>query len=147
MKSLIIFSLFICQVAFAQQDVGQRTSALSKARADIEAVVDRRNFSDEDHRVIKEYFSSLNSFESDISQYPKYRRRLNTSVRSTGVESFCGSVLLDVARYNSLVSNCTKNGFFLCTDDVMTLVETKKKLSENLDTDLKTEFDKIDKCK
>lgn len=147
MKSLIIFLLLICQVAIAQQDVGQRTTVLAKARTEIEGVVDRRTFSDDDHRIIKAYFSSLSNLDGDVAQFAKYRRRFNTNVRSTGVETFCGTVLLDVDRYNALVLNCTKNGYFLCSDDVLTFVETKKQLSEKLDADLKTEFAKLDKCR
>lgn len=147
MKFLIIFALLFSQIAFAQQEVGQRTSALEKNRADLEGLIDRRTYTEDDHKVMKTYFSSVNSFVADLGSYPRYVRRFNSYVRSVGVETFCGNVFLDLLRWKGLVSNCTKNGYFLCSDEVMTFSETKKKLSDKLETDLKGEFEKLEKCR
>lgn len=147
MKSLVILIILFSQISFAQQEVGQRSVDLTKLRADLEGLLDKRSYSEEDHKTIKSYFSALNLFESDLNDYPKYRRRFNTYVRSVKVSSFCANTILDAARWKSLVKNCTKNDFFLCSDDVMTFTDTKKKFSEKLDADLKTEFDNSEKCK
>lgn len=147
MKFTLMFAIFFCQISFAQQEVGQRSVDISKSRADLEGLLDKRSYSEEEHKTIKSYFNALNSFEKDLSDYPRYRNRFNNYLRSVKVENFCASVLLDAARWKSLVKNCTKNDFFLCSDDVMTFSDAKKKLSEMLDTDLKTEFEKSQKCK
>lgn len=144
----LIFALIVVssQFAFAQQDIGQRVTALAKERADLEGVVGRKSFTEEDHKVIRAYFSSLNSFDADLEMYPKYRRRFDYSIRSIGVASFCENVFLDLGRYRELTSSCTKNGYFLCSDEVMTFKDTKKRLSEKLEADLKTEFEKLSNC-
>lgn len=146
MKLIFAVIVGLSQFAFAQQDVSQRVNALAKERADLEGIIGRKSFTEEDHKVIRAYFSSLNSFDADLETFPKYRRRFDYSIRSIGVASFCENVFLDQGRYRELISNCTKNRYFLCSDEVMTFKDTKKKLSEKLEADLKTEFEKLSKC-
>lgn len=147
MKSLFFLTVFFSQFLYAQQDIGQRSADIAKSRSDLEGLLDKRSYTEEDHKIIKAYFYALNAFESDLNLYSKYRKRFNGHIRSVKVSSFCSSTFLDASRWKSLVNNCTKNDYFLCTDDVMTFIDTKKKLSEKLDADLKTEFEKTDKCK
>lgn len=42
MKSIFIITIFLSQMAFAQQEVSQRLAEIEKSRADLEGVLDQR---------------------------------------------------------------------------------------------------------
>lgn len=145
MKYLIILFVLMNQ-AMAQQDVKSRSEELSQLRSSLEAIIDRQPYKVEEHSAIKEYFSELTLFVADLESYPKYKKRFNQFLRSSGVEKFCGSILLDKSRWEALIKNCTKNNFFLCSEDVREYPTQKHSLAAVLDNDLKTQYLSIEKC-
>lgn len=146
-KLFLIFSCLMAFSAFGQQEINSRLSEIGQAKADLEGIIDTKPYRGPEHSVIKKYFTELKSLIEDLEAYPKYKRRFNSSVRSTGVEAFCGSLILDKARLTSLVRNCTKNSFFLCTEDVREVAKINQDLAATLDEDLKTQFENLAKCK
>lgn len=146
MRTLILISILSSSAAFAQQDIGSRIADLAKARIDVESILDKRPYKEEEHKAIKNYFSKLNSMNEDLSTYPKYRKSLNSKVRSMGVEGFCKEIVLEKQRWNDLIKNCTRNNFFLCSEDVNDFAGIKAKLSSQLDSDLKSKFEQTSIC-
>lgn len=146
MKTALILFFAMSSAAFAQQEVGTRLGSISKSRVDLEAVMDNKPYKAEEHKAIKSYFTALESLNQDLSTYPKYKKNFNSKVRALGVEVVCKEIILEKTQWNELVNNCTKNGFFLCAEDVKQYIDLRKNLSKQLDADLKTTFDQTPQC-
>ena len=132
--------------AIAQQDVQSRSEKLSSLRTGLESIIDRQPYKMEEHSAIKDYFNELTLFAEDLETYPKYKKRFNQFLRSLGVEKFCSSILMDKTRWEALVRNCTKNNFFLCSEDVREYPTQKHSLAAALDNDLKSQYSSSAKC-
>lgn len=146
MKTALVLFFVISSSAFAQQEVGARLGAISKSRVDLEAVMDNKPYKAEEHKAIKAYFTALESLNQDLSAYPKFKKNFNTKMRSLGVEAVCKEIILEKNQWNELISNCTKNGFFLCAEDVKLYSDLKKNLATQLDADIKTTFEQTPGC-
>lgn len=144
---ILIFALGIAFSAFAQQDVASRSEELAALKVGLESVMDKGPYKAAEHTKIKAYFAELDSFNQDLNDYPKYLRRFNQYLRNNGVDSFCKSTRLDQKRWNDLIKNCTKNSFFLCTDDVKNYPAMKLALFNLLEDDNKSEMTKSASCK
>jgi len=146
MKTLMMIGIVLTTSAFAQQDIGTRITEISKARVEVESVLDKRPYKEEEHKAIKNYFSDLASLNEDLSAYQKYRKSFNNKIRSLGIEVFCKEIILEKQRWNDLIKNCTRNSFFLCSEDVNDFTAIKAKMAVQLDSDLKTSFEKSPSC-
>lgn len=148
MKTILyLLMLTFVTSALAQEDVGSRSAKVASLKITLESVIDRGPYKDQQQNAIKAYFAELDSLIQDLSDYPKYLRKFNQYLRNTGIDPFCKSTILDLKRWSDLMNNCTKNGFFLCSEDVKNYPTTKLTLQKSLDDDNKTEMTKLPSCK
>lgn len=142
---LIILSCF-SMVALAQQEPSSRTSEISDYREELEIRMEKSPFNGEEHAAIKRYFSEINSLNKDLANSRRYLKSFNTYIRKVGPETFCTETLLEKGKWSELVIKCTKNSFFLCSEDVKLFPSMKEKLSKLMDEDVQTELAKEDAC-
>ena len=142
---LFILSLLMMTQAFAQT-VDQKVAGLEKLKTSLEAIVDQSPYQSEQHAVIENYFKNLNDLSLELKNFPKSRSRFNNMVARSGLDSFCSKVFIDQKRWTDLESNCTKNGFFLCAEEVRSFSMSKTLLRDQLNKDLKTKFEATNSC-
>ena len=147
MKSIFIVMTIVWSLgSFAQEDAESRVERIASLRMNVESVLNIEHYKADEHATIKAYFSELSALTEDLGLYSKYRRRFNRFLRNDGVESFCKSAYLDKGRWNTLVQNCTKNNFFLCSEEVRIYPEHKAALKAQLDEDNKTQLERLAIC-
>ena len=131
--------------AFAQ-DFSQSISNRKTARIDVESNVSQTPYQKTQQEIFKTYFSQLNDFVAELKGSEDLFEEFNGYVLKTGVNTFCKSILLDSIRWKELVKNCTKNRFFLCTEDIKSFKAVKASLRDLLYQDLKNEFSRSNNC-
>lgn len=147
MKTTIFFSLLIFSSISYAQTTEQTISELELKRKNLESLIDRTPYKEEQHLAIEAYFRGLTQFALDVKDYSNTSKRFNNAVSRMGVDSFCSKVFLDKKRWDDLVTNCTKNNFFLCAEEVRALPEIKASLKNSLWEALKKAFDSASTCK
>lgn len=147
MKHLITFIFLTISVGcFGQENAESRTEKLSVKKSELEAILNNKPYKAEEHTKIKAYFAELGSFVEDLQLYSKYRRRFNQFLRNAGVETFCQTAYLEKKSWDELVRNCTKNNFFLCTEEVKTYSEQKAAMKELAESDIKSQLETLPDC-
>lgn len=143
---LLIFSLLFMTQAFAQT-VDQQVEGIAKLKGSLESIIDQAPYQADQHIAIENYFKNLSALALEVKDFPKSRNRFNSLVARTGLDSFCSKVFVDQRRWLDLETNCTKNGFFLCAEEVRSFSASKNLLKDQLGKDLKIKFEATDSCK
>lgn len=146
MKTSLIMCLFLLVSTAYAQSVDQEIQTLEVQLKATEGMIDRTPYKEEQHLIIESYFKKLNDFALNIKDYSNTSKAYNKYVGRYGADSFCKKVFLDSKRWSDLVANCSKNGFFLCAEEVRGFSDVKKSLKEALRDDLKKNFEASKFC-
>lgn len=141
MKTVIFLCLLSIVSLVHAQSVEQEITSLETQLKSLEGVIDRVPYGQEQHTAIESYFKKLNVFALNIKDYSNTSKAFNNYVGRYGAETFCKKSFLDSKRWSDLTANCTKNGFFLCAEEVRGFSAMKKSLKDSLRDDLKKSFD------
>ena len=146
MKKLLLLLLVIANSSYAQSDITEMVSDLSKLRLDTEATLTATPYRAKEHQTIKDYFVSMKEFAIQMRDNSRTNRRFNNYLASQDMAKFCSETLINVNDWNQIKTNCTRNRFFLCTEDVNEYPDSKKVLSETLSTELLQIFKTTPEC-
>jgi hypothetical protein len=118
------------------------------ARLKTEAIMQIPNvpYRDTQHHAFKEYFSELNELRLALPQNDKFREGLNKALSQTNLNELCLKIFMKRETWEKLVTNCTKNRFFLCTEDVKTYPDFFNEFRNSLNTELQKKFDSTTAC-
>lgn len=146
MKIFIFLSLLTMTSVLHAQTVEQEITTLETQLKTLEGVIDRTPYKEEQHVAIESYFKKLNDLALNITDYSNTSKAYNKYTQRYGVEAFCKKTFLDKKRWSDLISNCTKNGFFLCAEEARAFPTIKKSLKDSLREDLKKNFEASKIC-
>lgn len=148
MKIYLILSILVLSSnALAQLNPNARTKELATFRGDLEIKMDKTPYYGEEHTTIKKYFTELQKLNEDLENSRRYLRRFNDYIRDIGVETFCNEALLEQEKWTQLIKNCSKNNFFLCSEEVKLYPNIKGVLVNLLEEDVKKQMLGANSCK
>lgn len=145
MKILIFLISILSFSAFAQT-VEQNIEILGQKKSEIDSFLDKTPYQNEQHSVMESYFQGMNKFALEVRDFSRSTTRFNNVVSRMGVSQFCNKVLLDLKRWEDLKQNCTRNGFFVCAEEVRSYDVAKNILKNKLNNKLKKEFEENGVC-
>ena len=103
--------------------------------------IQSQNLSEEDHEALKTYFGSVKNLAFELKQDIGMRNYFHRKFFSYFRPDSCEKLLLSQETYQSIMSKCEVNDFFVCSEDVKyyqeILFEVKKYLTELEITNLK----------
>lgn len=129
------------------QTIDQQVETLNKNRIALEGVLDSTPYQTEQHQAIENYFKGLNLLALEVKSFEKSKQRFNSTITRMGVEQFCQNTFVDKQRWLDLQKNCTKNGFFICAEEVKHLDLFKESLKNSLYDVSKKKFELASSCK
>ena len=138
--------IFIVNTAIAQSDITSMIVDVSKLKIEAEATLGATPYRAKEHQVIKNYFVGINEFATQIRDNSRTNRRFNSYLSGQDMAKFCSETLINIENWNQIKTNCTRNRFFLCTEDVNEYPDSKKIISETLSTDLLQIFKNTPEC-
>ncbi|MBL7664288.1 MAG: hypothetical protein JNM93_04095 [Bacteriovoracaceae bacterium] len=74
-------------------------------------------------------------------------RRFNNYLEEEGMAKFCSEFFINLKDWEQIKLNCTRNRYFLCTEDVNDYPESKTSLSKILSEELLKIFVDTTECK
>ncbi len=146
MKLIILFSLIISTSAFSQSAT-ELIDAVVLSKKSAIATFKSIPYRDKEYIAVKNYFLGLRDYGEQLGTSGKAKRRLNRFLEPKTVSKFCQDIFITKSEWELMKSNCTKNGFFLCSDEVMEFSAYKLQISTALDSDLLSSFNSSATCK
>ncbi len=146
MKQLIFLICLVANTAFAQSEIVSMISDVSKLRVEAEATLVATPYRAKEHQMLKNYFVSVRNFATEIKNNSRTSRRFNSYLTGQEMSKFCSEILVSLNDWEQIKMNCTRNRFFLCTEDVNEFPDSKKVLSEILSADLLQNFKNTPEC-
>ncbi len=146
MKTLI--TLFIMTLTFNafSQDVSENMDSLTSARVEVESSINQKPYQKAQQEIFRTYFTKLKEFVSEVKESEYLTEQFNNLVLKMGVNNICKNILIDNTSWKDLVKNCTKNRFFLCSEEIKFYNDYKAGLKELMYQDLKSEFARSNNC-
>lgn len=144
---LILVTFFLCL----------STSAFSQsAEEQISAVVDSKKsalntfgstpYREKEYISVRDYFITLNEYGLEVKNNSRSNKRLNSYLAAEDIAGFCSDIFVSKSEWEQIKTNCTKNRFFLCSDEVLLLNEYKKNVFDSLSSVLKVAFSSAVEC-
>lgn len=146
MRQIIFLICLVANTAFAQSEIASMISEVSKLKVEAESTLGATPYRAKEHQVIKNYFVGIRDFVVQIKDDSRTNRRFNSYLTNQEMGKFCSEVLINLKDWEQIKTNCTRNRFFLCTEDVNEYPETKKLFSEILSTELLQVFKNTPEC-
>jgi hypothetical protein len=146
MKIVIFLIAIFSGNVFSQSDVTNIISPVIQKKIVAESTFNSTPYRQKEHQEIKDYFVSLSKLSEDALGSNKLNRRYNSYLRSVGIKKFCSDIFITKNDWEVMKANCTRNRFFLCSDDVLEYPTSKKSIGETLESDLKDEYSKATEC-
>ena len=146
MKLLLIsITIVFSSNVLAQFNPSRRTEELAVSRGNLEIKMENTPYYGEEHATIKRYFTELQILIDELEENSRSLKRFNEYLREVGTVDFCSKALLENDRWSLLVKKCTKNNFFLCSEEVKLFPNLKKVLIDLLEKDFREQA--LENCK
>jgi hypothetical protein len=131
MKNLFIM-IFVCMVnsVMAQTEIESMVTGLAKLRLGADSTLRSTPYRNKEHQAIKDYFVGLKDFTIAIKENSRTNKRLNSYLGTESMKKFCSDIFISQNDWDQIKVNCTRNRYFLCTEDVNEYPAGKQALSE-----------------
>lgn len=116
------------------QEMTKLRPAVMQASAEVQ-----KTFTWEQHQILKKYFSSVQVLSAQIKEN-------KIEIQATNVRYLCENVLLDSSYWQAILSTCTIQGYFACSESVRMYKEALLRLYEKALPDAKRSFQEHTQC-
>lgn len=99
-------------------EMAARISGLESLRAAASKQVEHAPYRLAQHQAFKAYFAQIESIARDLRERKGAARSLGRALKKAEFESLCARVWMPKAEWITLVSLCSRQGFFLCAEEV-----------------------------
>lgn len=97
--------------------------------------------------AFKSYFKEINILATSLKEDGKRSKKLNMVLKKMDLEEVCSQIFMEINDWKLIAKNCTKNRFFLCSEEVRAYPEAVKVLRKLLSEDQKIRFDQAGSCR
>lgn len=144
MKSLLL--LLIPLHSFANTESITLLNKISSEKASLENIISVTPYKIEEHKVIKKYFEGIKEQSNLLQQNTKKLRRFNTYLAEQDLQLICDDIFLSKEKWNLLLNNCTKNRFFLCSEEVRAYEQIKDDFKKVLSLEIQNRLKEDPSC-
>ncbi len=119
---------------------------MEQFRGKTEQAIPLKPYRTEQQVIFKEYFGELVRNALRIKEDEKVAKQFNKWVSKQDLNQVCSRVFIRKTDWESVNVGCTKNGFYLCSEDVRAYPDTLKTLRESLSPDQQKRFNEAKAC-
>lgn len=95
----------------------------------------------------RNYFVEIENMAVKLKQDPQYASAFNDAVSKMDLKDLCAKVFVVRTDWQVIMDNCSKNGFFLCSDEVKFYPDMVSGVRKALAADQQRRFDGTPACK
>ena len=100
----------------------------------------------EQYKALQGYFKQLFEVTLEMSQNPKRVKQLNEALEDEDLGSVCSQILVPYSNWVEISGRCTKNRFFLCSEETRAYPEAVEVLRAKLSEKTRARFDQTETC-
>ena len=130
MRFLLGFLLLISCVE--NVDLSKMLVETKALRPQVGSIVAASYLTDGDQVLLKAYFTRLVSLASELKTNQKSRDAFQSFAKKEGVGTLCQDFLMPNEEHVKLLALCTKNGFFICAEELRAYPDVIKLIQTNL---------------
>ena len=141
---LLAFFVSGCNEKEAVENWIKNTDTLRTNAKKNAAIVPYRN---EQHQILKAYFNEIIQMALAVKKDEKLIEALNEVVAESDLQKICPKILISRREWQAIIKNCTKNRYFLCSEEVRAYPDIVAAVRGLLNADHQSKFDKAEACK
>ena len=154
-KAFYSLSLLACATVFAGvsgcddngQDIQNWVDRVSALRTTAKQQGDVVPYRQPQFKALKAYFAEMNQMALALVNDSKFASRFNSAVARADLKTTCAKVFLTRAEWKVMMERCTRNNFFLCSEEVRAYPEMVTTLRGKLGADQQKRFDQTAACR
>lgn len=147
MKYIFLITFLFPIFSFAQSDVEIKIELIASFKVEAELTLKSIPYRQIEHEKIKDYFVGLRNFSLELKENSRLNKRFNNYLSKNNLALFCSDLLLNARVWKTIISNCTRNRFFLCAEEVKEYSAFKLQLAASLSHEILEEFNITSECK
>ena len=101
----------------------------------------------EQQQSFKSYFGQIEEIAVRLAQDSAFTKAFNDGLRALDIGATCAKVFIPKTEWQTLMSHCLVEGFFLCSDEVKFYPDLVKGIRAKLSPDLQQKFDQAQSCR
>lgn len=98
-------------------------------------------------KALKDYFGEINQMVLALGNDANFAQRFNNAVAKADLKATCAKVFLTASEWQTMVERCTRNNFFLCSDEVKAYRDMVIGLRSRLAQEQQKRFDQTPACR
>jgi hypothetical protein len=100
----------------------------------------------EQQEAFKAYFSQVTEMANRLKDDSAFSDKFSKLASTSDLSMVCGKVFLPKTEWSVIVERCTRNGFFLCAEEVKSYGDVVTVIRSYLSTEMKQRFDGTPTC-
>ncbi len=120
---------------------------MDELRGKTEQAIPLKPYRTEQQVIFKDYFGELLKTALRITEDEKVAKQFNRWVSKDDPNQICSRIFIRKGDWESVNAGCTKNSFYLCSEDVRAYLDTLKSLRDHLSADQQKRFDESRACR
>lgn len=129
------------------QDIENWVENTNKLRLAARQQSDKVPYRQEQFNAFKSYFSELNQMALALRNDVQFGARFNAAILQSDLGATCAKVFMSRNEWQLILDRCTRNNFFLCSDEVRAYPEVTTAIREQLGAEQRRRFDDAKACR
>ncbi|MEK6623323.1 MAG: hypothetical protein AABY86_00045 [Bdellovibrionota bacterium] len=100
----------------------------------------------EQHHALRDYFFEIEQITMQLVQSKDYRTAFNRAVAKIDLKDACARVFLGRPDWQFILDHCTKNGLFVCSEEVRVYADLVAEIRKQLIPAQQQRFDQTPEC-
>lgn len=138
----VISLIFSC----AKTSETDRISKLASLKNNLQENMNKTPYRETQHIALKNYFRELAEFTLEMKDNVKLSTSVNTATEKFSIDKICEQTLVGYNTWNLIMKNCTKNDFFICSEEVRSYPLILSAFLSTLNENNKLKFQKSSNC-
>lgn len=139
--------MFFFMACNEEEEIQMWIQKIEQFKINVQEERDHAPYGQKQQEAFKAYFSEINQMVVTLKKEEKYVKPFNTVIEKNDLATLCSKALLLKEEWQGIMRHCTRNRFFLCSEEVRSYPEMLSALRSYLRTKNKNKFDTIPACK
>ena len=101
----------------------------------------------EQHHAFRDYFLEIEQMTIQLVQSEEYTAAFNRGIAKIDLKDVCARVFLEREDWQFIFDHCTKNGLFICAEEVRVYVDLVTEIRKRLVPKQQQRFDQTPECR
>ena len=148
LRHILVASTFLISLVGCKEvDFQKQIDALDSARKISLEASQQTPYGESQYPAIKNYFFQIEQLALEISSEPKLVKGLNSVIKNGELNELCSRAFLPKTEWARIATECTRNSFFLCAEEVRSYEENLLTLKKLLTAEQATKFMNTPSCR